>query len=154
MADNFEIVKHNLVGYINPDDCAYDRFKPWIQFLNEHSLIRTAITLDAPLKVRPLRVMCTTAVVSQDLRSFSFALNDSWFEVNETTLRTVLNLPMDNFVASPSNTELLNFFTGIRYNGRIDLSNLRRKNLVQEWDAFFDTLSKVFTNSKKGILFC
>lgn len=50
MADvNFEIVKHNFVGFFNPESCSIERFRPWIQFLNEHPVISHAITLDASL---------------------------------------------------------------------------------------------------------
>ena len=43
MAQNFQIVKHNHVGYFNPDNCDVEKFKPWIRFLNEHSIVSPVI---------------------------------------------------------------------------------------------------------------
>lgn len=146
----FEIVKHNLVGYINPDDCPYERFKPWIRFLNEHSLISSAVSLEALLKIGPLRVMYTTSVVSNDLTSFSFMFNGSQHVVNKSTLSNVLDFPTEDFEPLPTEAELTQFFTGIHYHGVVDLKSLSKKNLMQEWDAFFDTISKVFVNSQRG----
>lgn len=76
MADNFDIVKHNLVGFFEPEECMVDKFKPWIRFLNEHSFISSALSLDAPLKIEPLRLMCTTAIISEATNSFTFRVRN------------------------------------------------------------------------------
>ena len=54
MAANFDIVKHNFVGYFDPEDFSVEKFRPWIHFLNEHSIVRDAFTMNASLKVNPL----------------------------------------------------------------------------------------------------
>ena len=54
MAENFEIVKNNFVGYFDPPKCSVDKFRSWIRFLNEHSLIQDVLYLNTPLKMDPL----------------------------------------------------------------------------------------------------
>ena len=50
MAGNFEIIKNNFVGFFEPTNCSVAKFRPWIQFLNEHSLVHDSLSLNAPLK--------------------------------------------------------------------------------------------------------
>jgi hypothetical protein len=79
MANQFELIKHNFVGFFDPEDCSVEKFKPWIQFLNEHSFINSAMSLDAPLKIEPLRLIYTTAVVSETTNSFSFSVQNNQY---------------------------------------------------------------------------
>lgn len=58
----------------------------------------------------------------------------------------MLNLPTADFVAKPSNNELTQFFTGINYQGQVNLSKLPKNGLVAEWYLVFDTLIRVFAN--------
>ena len=50
MSANFEIVKNNFVGYFEPEKCSVAKFRPWIQFLNEHLIVKESLSLNAPLK--------------------------------------------------------------------------------------------------------
>jgi hypothetical protein len=147
--NDFEIVKHNFIGYFNPNECP-EKFRPWVRFMNEHSLIKTAITIDVPLRSGPLKIICSTAEVADDLKSFSFTFNDTKYVATESLFNSVLNFPQGNFVPFPSDDELTVFFRNIFYHGDINLTRLERKNMLQEWDYFFDTICKVFTNSTKG----
>ena len=55
MANNFEIVANNYLGFVDPVlNCSVARFRPWIQFLNGHSIISSDISRNAPLKIEPL----------------------------------------------------------------------------------------------------
>ena len=67
MAGNFEIIKNNFVGFFEPTNCSVAKFRPWIQFLNEHSLVSDALSLNAPLKSNLLRLVCTQSVISNEL---------------------------------------------------------------------------------------
>lgn len=153
MAQNFELVKHNFCGYFNPDNCSVERFRPWIQFLNEHSIVSSAITSNAPLKIDLLRQICTTATVSEDSKSFTFNVENTQYVVNESVVNQALNLPNDNFVGLPTDNEIINFFQSINYQGEMDITSLSKAYLVAEWDSFFDTLAKVFANCVKTSFF-
>ena len=148
MAQNFEIVKHNFNGYFNPNNCSVEKFRPWIQFLNEHSFVSPAITSDAHLKIDLLRLICTTVTASDDSRSFSFTVANTQYVVNQLVVNRALNLPDRDFVGLPTN--ISKNFTSINYQGVIDLTKLSKSNLVAKWDCFFDTLAKVFGNCIKS----
>lgn len=105
--NNFELVNHNFIGYFNPEDCSVDRFKPWIKFLNEQNICSTAITSNVQIKYGPLKLICTTAMVAKDERSFSFKINDVTYTVDQTVFNAALNLPTENFEESPTNDELV-----------------------------------------------
>lgn len=149
MVDNFHLVKHNFVSHFDPEKCSSERIRPWIRFLNEHSLIRDAISRDAPLKTEPLWLMCSTFALSPDTRSFSFKVGETSYVVNESILNTVLNLPNSDFVDPPLEVVMTRFFNDIHYRSAIDLSKMSKKFLVAEWDYFFDIISKAFSNSTK-----
>ena len=55
MAANFEIIKNNFVGFFEPANCSVAKFRPWRQFLNEHSIVRDALSVNAPLKTDLLK---------------------------------------------------------------------------------------------------
>ena len=70
MAANFEIIKNNFVGFFEPANCSDAKFRPWIQFVNEHSIVRDSLSLNAPLKVDFLRLVCTCSVISAEFVTF------------------------------------------------------------------------------------
>lgn len=72
MAQNFEISKHNFHGYFNQENCSVEKFNSWILLLNEQSIVSSAITLNAQLKIDLLRMICTTYTMSEDSRYFTF----------------------------------------------------------------------------------
>ena len=70
MAENLEIIKNNFVGFFEPANCSVAKFRPWIQFLNEDSILRDALSLNAPLEVDLLRLVCTHSVISNEVVTF------------------------------------------------------------------------------------
>ena len=70
MAGNFEIIKNIFVGFFEPTNCSVVKFRPWIQFLNEHSLVQDSLSLNAPLKTDLLRLVCTRSVISNEIITF------------------------------------------------------------------------------------
>ena len=117
MAQNFQIVKHNHVGYFNPDNCNVEKFKPWIRFLNEHSIVSPAIISNVQLNLDLLRLIFSTSTVAADSKSFSFTVADSQYVVDDSVINRALNFPIDNFVELPTDNEISNFFTSIHYRG-------------------------------------
>lgn len=89
MAVRFELIKHNFLGYFNPNDCSAERLRPWIRFLNGHPIVGSSICLNTPLKTLPLFRMCSSAVVSPDKRSFTFTIDETSYLVDETIFKTV-----------------------------------------------------------------
>ncbi|KAK1369616.1 hypothetical protein POM88_035708 [Heracleum sosnowskyi] len=108
-----------------------------------------AITMIVPLKHEPLRILCSTAIVSTYLSSITFCVGDTHYTLNRDILCDALHFPRDNFVNLPSEADLIQFFTNIHYQGQVDLVKLSKSNLVGEWDLLFDTLAKVFSNCTK-----
>ncbi|KAL8121917.1 hypothetical protein AgCh_018593 [Apium graveolens] len=159
----------NLVGYTDSDyagsvidrkstsgscqfleKCDVEKFKPWIRFLNDHSIVSSAIKSNVLLNVDLLRLSCTTSTVADDFKSFSFTVANTQYVVDEIVANRALNFPMDNLCNLPSENDISNFFNAIHYQGVINLTKLSKSNLVSEWDIFFDTLSKVFANCTKS----
>ena len=122
-------------------------FCPWIRFFAEHSIVRDVFSLNAPLKVNPLRMVYISSVVENEVLMFRF--QNQQYRVDESVVARALDLPTDNFSALPSDQELLTFFQNINYQGQIDLTRLSKPNLVLEWDCFFDSLAKAFANCMK-----
>ena len=147
MAGNFEIIKNNFVGFFEPTNCSVAKFRPWIQFLNEHSLVSDALSLNAPLKSNLLRLVCTQSVISNEV--ITFVVGGTQYRVDESVVRTALNFPADNLVGLPTDQELVSFFNDIHYQGPVDLTRLSKSLFVDEWSSFFDTLIKVFANCTK-----
>ena len=147
MAGNFEIIKNNFVGFFEPTNCSVAKFRPWIQFLNEHSLVHDSLSLNAPLKTDLLRLVCTRSVISNEV--ITFVVGGTQYRVDESVVRTALNFPADNLVGLPTDQELVSFFNDIHYQGPVDLTRLSKSLLVDEWSSFFDTLIKVFANCTK-----
>ena len=144
---NFEIIKNNFVGFFEPTNCSVAKFRPWIQFLNEHSLVSDALSLNAPLKSDLLRLVCTRSVISNEV--ITFVVGGTQYRVDESVVKTILNFRADNLVGLPTDQELVSFFTNIHYQGPVDLTKLSKSLLVDEWSSFFDTLIKVFANCTK-----
>ena len=147
MAGYFEIIKNNFVGFFEPANCSVAKFRPWIQFLNEHSLVSDALSLNAPLKTDLLKLVCTRSGISNEF--ITFIVGDTQYRVDESVVRTALNFPADNLVGLPTDQELDSFFTDIHYQGPVDLTKLSKSLLVDGWSCFFDTLIKVFANCTK-----
>ena len=147
MAGNFEIAKNNFVGYFDPEKCSIEKFRSWIRFLNEHSIIRYALTLNAPLKMGSLRLVCNNSDISNNI--VTFIIFDKQYWIDESVVCRALNFTNGNFVALPSNQDPISFFTNINYHGPVDLTKISKSDLVNEWDFFFDTLAKVFANCTK-----
>ena len=147
MAGNFEIIKNNFVGFFEPTNCSVAKFRPWIQFLNEHSLIHDSLSLNAPLKTDLLRLVCTRSVISNEV--ITFVVGGTQYRVDESVVRTALNFPADNLVGLPIDEELVSFFIDIHYQGPVDLTKLSKSLLIDEWSCFFDTLINVFANCTK-----
>ncbi|XP_063938121.1 serine/threonine-protein phosphatase 7 long form homolog [Daucus carota subsp. sativus] len=53
MAGEFEIAETNYCANLNYEDCS-DRFKKWIRFLTQQSLVSTALTADVPIQMDPV----------------------------------------------------------------------------------------------------
>ena len=115
--------------------------------MNEDSIVRNALTLNAPLEIDLLRLVCTNSVISNEV--VTFIIGDTQYRIDESVVRAALNFPADNLVNLPSNQELVSFFTNINYQGPVDLTKLSKSLLVDEWRCFFDTLIKVFSNCTK-----
>ena len=113
MVGNFEIIKNNFVGFFEPANCSVVKFRPWIQFLNEHSLVSVALSLNAPLKIDLLQLVCTRSVISNEV--ITFIVGDTQYRVDESVVRTTLNFPAVNLVGLPTDDELVSFFTNIHY---------------------------------------
>ena len=105
------------------------------------------LTLNAPLKVDLLILVCTHSIISNDV--VTFIIGDMQYRIDESVARVALNFPADNLVNLPSDQEPVSFFTNINYQGPLDLTKLSKSLLVDEWSCFFDTLIKVFANCTK-----
>ena len=147
MAANFDIIKHNFVGYFNPENCSVVKFRPWIRFLNEHSIVHDAFSMNAPLKVNPLRLICINSEITNEV--LTFRVHGRQYRIDESVVARALNLPTDNFVTLPTDEQLHSFFQDINYQGQIDMTRLSKSNLVSEWDCYFDSLAKAFVNCTK-----
>ena len=106
------------------------------------------MTLNAPLKIDLLRLVCTHSVISNDV--VTFIIRDTQYRIDESVVRAALNCSSDNLVNLPSHEELVSFFTNINYQGPLDLTKLSKSNMVDEWSYFFDTFIKVFANYTKA----
>ena len=113
MAYNFDIVKHNFVGYFDPENCSVEKFRPWIRFLNEHSIVRDAFSMNAPLKVNPLRLICISSEIANEV--LTFRVQDHQYRIDESVVARALNFRTNNFVPLPSNEQLYSFFQSINY---------------------------------------
>ena len=151
MAGNFEIIQNNFVRYFEPEKCSVVKFRPWIQFLNEHLIVKDSLTLNAPLKTDLLRLVYTTSVISNDV--VTFTIRDRQYRIDESVVRAALNFLTENLVNLPSNQELVTFLSNINHQGPLDLTKLSKSSLVDEWSCFFDTLIKVFANCTKTSYF-
>ena len=67
MEVNFEIVKNNFVGYFDLENCSFEKFKPYIRFLNKDSIVRDALSLNAP---QLLRLVCTNSIIANEVVTF------------------------------------------------------------------------------------
>ena len=81
MAANFETIKNNFVGFFESANCSVAKFRPWIQFLNEHSIVREALSFNAPLKFDLLRLVCTRSVISNEV--VTFIVGDTQYRIDE-----------------------------------------------------------------------
>ncbi|KAK1359672.1 hypothetical protein POM88_044146 [Heracleum sosnowskyi] len=149
MDPNFELVLNNFVGYFDPSKCKVERFKPWIQFLNSETCISHAICATALLRIDPLRFLCSSAVIAENLKSFTFNILNQQYTVTFELFCDVLQFPKDRFDPLPTDDELSQFFVNIHYQGPLQMVKLSKSFVVREWDMFFDTIARVFGNCTK-----
>ena len=142
-----KLLKIILLDFSNQQTVQLRSSDPGFSFLNEHSLVSNALSLNAPLKSDILRLVCTRSVISNEV--ITFVVGGTQYRVDESVVRTVLNFPADNLVGLPTDQELVSFFNNIHYQGPVDLTKLSKSLLVDEWSSFFDTLIKVFANCTK-----
>ncbi|KAK1387455.1 hypothetical protein POM88_015633 [Heracleum sosnowskyi] len=149
MDPNFELVLNNYVGYFDPSKCKVERFKPWIRFLNSETCVSHAICASALLKIDPLRFLCSSVVIAEDSKSFTFNILNQQYTVTLELFCDVLQFPKDRFDPLPSDDELSQFFVNIHYQGPLQMVKLSKSFLVRECDLFFDTIARVFGNCTK-----
>ena len=92
MAANFEIVKNIFFGYFEPEKCSVAKFRLWIQFLNDHSIVKESLSLNAPFKIDLLRLVCTNYVISNEV--VIFIIRDTQYRIDESVVRAALNFPL------------------------------------------------------------
>ena len=105
------------------------------------------MTLNTPLKIDPLRLVCINYIISNDVVTFIILYKQ--YRIDESMVLKALNFPSGNFVNLSYDHDLISFFNNINYQGPVDLTKISKSNLVNEWDCFFDTLAKVFSNFTK-----
>ncbi|KAK1385867.1 hypothetical protein POM88_023602 [Heracleum sosnowskyi] len=149
MDPNFELVLNNYVGYFDPSKCKVGRFKPWFQFLNSETCVSHAICASALLKIDPLRFLCSSAVIAENSKSFTFNILNQQYTFTFELFCDVLHFPKDRFDPLPTDDELSQFFVNIHYQGPLQMVKLSKSFLVREWDLFFDTIARVFGNCTK-----
>ncbi|KAK1357390.1 hypothetical protein POM88_050646 [Heracleum sosnowskyi] len=154
MDPNFELVLNNYVGYFDPLKCKVERFRPWIQFLNSETCVSHAICANALLKIDPLRFLCSSAVIAEDSKSFTFNILNQQYTVTFDLFCDVLHFPKDRFDPLPTDDELSQFFVNIHYQGPFQMVKLSKSFVVREWDMFFDTIARVFGNCTKTNFHC
>ncbi|KAL1818287.1 hypothetical protein ACET3Z_013156 [Daucus carota] len=146
MAGEFEIAETNYCANLNYEDCS-DRFKKWIRFLTQQSLVSTALTADVPIQVQPLFDFYSNAVNSTTLENYKLIgdlPNRRRIVITVDDVNRILGFPRNNFQVEPTSAELTQFFQDIHYQGQIFLPRMSKSKLKAEWDVFFDTLAKVF----------
>ena len=112
MANNIQIPKINFVSIIERDPVKMVHFETWIRFLNEHSIVRFALSTNVKLNVELLRHVHTTATNSStdEQLAFSFIIGDDTIRITGDDLNEHLQLPRDTFDDIPEDWELLSFF--------------------------------------------
>ncbi|KAK1389145.1 hypothetical protein POM88_017323 [Heracleum sosnowskyi] len=154
MDPNFELVLNNYVGYFDPLKFKVERFRPWIRFLNSETCISHAVCANAPLKIDPLRFLCSSVVIAGNSKSFSFNILNQQYTVTFELFCDVLHFPKDMFDPLPTDDELSQFFVNIHYQGPLQMVKLSKSFVVREWDLFFDTIARVFGNCTKTNFHC
>lgn len=127
MGDNFLIKRTIYISILDNDSAKIEHFHIWIRFLNEYSNVRTALTANIKLNVNLLRLIRYNSRTSNNGANlgFEFIVGNEVVRVSEDDLNEYLNLPKDNFVAPPSDAELLVFFQGI--NAALENGSVPRK---------------------------
>ena len=146
MAGRFVIEETNLNGYFDPE-ASLARFRPWVRFLNNQSLINTAITANADLQIQPIQDFYSTALNTTlpDKHTMSGDITGGrTIHINTDDVNRILGFLRENFAELPTEEEITQFFQTILYQGEIFLPRMLKGNLKPEWDLFFDTLAKVF----------
>ena len=92
--------------------------------MNEHSIVRDAFTIKAPLKVNPLRLVCISCEIANEV--LTFRVQDHQYRIDESVVARTLNLPTNNFVPLPSNEQLYSSFQSINYQGQIYMTQLTK----------------------------
>ena len=77
MAENFIIMKSNATSFQNINSISNIQFRAWAHFLNEHSLVRYALTTHVVLNIEALRELYVTADDTSDVNSEILHFYDS-----------------------------------------------------------------------------
>ena len=145
-------MKSNATSFQNINSISNIQFRAWAQFLNEHSLIRYALTTRVVLNVEALRELYVTADDTSDVnqKSFTFMIHERSITVTEHDINRILQFPTDNFAPDPTDEEISQFFQLIRLQ-QVDFSHgeLYKYNLPRHWNFFFGTLLNVFLPRKR-----
>lgn len=153
MAGNFVITRSNFTSIQDPDTISDIQFRAWARFLNEHSLIRYALTTEVELNFDALRDLYWTSVDSSNSvrESFTFTALDREFVVTEHDVNRILRFPVDNLVPDPSSDEISEFFHFILCQQEdFTHGKLYKVNLTRHWNFFFHTLLCVFQPRLRG----
>ena len=116
MVGSFVVTHSNFTSIQNTYSISNDQFRAWARFLNEHSIIRYALTTSVELNSDALHdLYCTVVDTSNRVReSFTFVALDREFTVTEHDLNWILQFPVDDLVPDPTSDEIGEFFHNIR----------------------------------------
>ncbi|KAL1823792.1 hypothetical protein ACET3Z_010570 [Daucus carota] len=123
MAGEFEIAETNYCANLNPGDCS-DRFKKWIRFLTQQSLVSIALTADIPIQVQPLYDFYSNAVDSTTLENYKLIgdlPNGRRIVITVDDVNRILGFPRDNFQVEPTT-----------YNHRINFGKILLKEIIRK----------------------
>lgn len=89
-----------------------EQFDLWVRFLNNHSLILTALTANTPLNVYLLRHVYTTTITasSDNVLGFTVVIRGKTVRVTRQDLSKFLELPIEDFDHVTNDAELNAFF--------------------------------------------
>ncbi|KAK1360479.1 hypothetical protein POM88_044953 [Heracleum sosnowskyi] len=99
-------------------------------------------------------MLCSSAVIAGDSKSFTFNILNQQYTVTFDLFCDVLHFPKDRFDPLPTDDELTQFFVNIHYQGPFQMVKLSKSFVVREWDLFFDTIARVFGNCTKTNFHC
>lgn len=150
MVNNFEIKKTNFVSILGNDLRKTGIFQKWIIFLNEHSIVRYALTANVQINSDLIQYVTQNSYISNegDQLGIEFIFGEDVIRISEDDLNEHLHLPRDNFVDVPDSSTLFDFFVSIQAtleNGQLP-AKFYRSHLPKEWNLFFGVISQVFSS--------